>query len=126
MTIVVIVIVGKVVATIWYYRTPELFARDQMVIPENKLIKLKMTFEQFDKLDCQGLKTMRSQDVKHKVNDKRLRKYYRYVAPPFVALMQSDLKSYFEIIFDDGKIVEINKYNENGEFANKYDDLYCY
>ena len=89
-------------------------------------IKIKMTLQEFNGLDCKGLVAITTQDVKHKFNDNRLRKYYRYNPPISVVMKESDLKSYFEIIFEDNKLIEINQYDEKGNLIGKHNKLYCF
>lgn len=90
-------------------------------------VTLSMTLEDFDRLNCRGLTAIRQTEVKHKTTDNRLRKYYRYSPPFSVVMKESDLKSYFELIFYAGKLVEINQYNLEGSLIKeKLNRLGCF
>ena len=122
--VVGLIIAGNIIAIVWYNIAPSAI-KEQPIVPTRKLIKMDMTYKELQKLDCQGIKIISSHDVKHKINDNRFRVFYRYSPQLSVAMLEIDLKSYFELVFENDKIKLINKYRNDGVLIDNYNDLYC-
>lgn len=89
-------------------------------------IKLDMSLSEVSEFNCRGLVPLQPNKIKHKVNDNRVRKYLRYKPPLSVVMKESDLNSYFELIFEEDKLKEINKYDEKGGFIKSLKEIHCF
>ncbi|MGZ3515102.1 MAG: hypothetical protein ACXU93_14240 [Thermodesulfobacteriota bacterium] len=93
---------------------------------DENYISIGMTMESFQKLKCDSFKTIDKPTKQYESNDKRLRKYYQFKPKISVVMRESELKSYYEFIFDSGKLVEINRYSDEGMLIESLDKMYCF
>ena len=88
-------------------------------------IETSMTLRAFSGLNCRDFVPYPEGRVKQRAKDRRTRKYYHYKPLPTVTTRQSDLDSYFEIVFENKKLTEINQYTPNGDFIKRHMKIYC-
>lgn len=93
---------------------------------KDNCIKISMTLDKLENLKCNDFVKYSAKKIKHQINDKRLRQYYQFKPLMSVAMREIDINSYFELIFEDGKITEINQYSIKGNFIKKHDKIYCW
>jgi len=92
---------------------------------KDNCIEISMTLRAFNSLKCTDFVPYSEDRVKQRIKDRRARKYYHYRPLPAVTTRQSDLDSYFEIVFENRKLTEINQYALNGDLIRKHMKIYC-
>jgi len=92
---------------------------------KDNCIEISMTLRAFNGLRCTDFVPFPESRVKQQIKDHRSRKYYHYKPLPAVTTRQSDLDSYFEIVFENRKLTEINQYALNGDLIKKHMKIYC-
>ncbi len=78
-----------------------------------------MTIAEFYAMKCKDLVPFPERKIKHHINDNRLRKYYKFKPLMSVVMREIDIKSYFEIVFNNDKLEEINQYDLDGNFIKE-------
>jgi hypothetical protein len=88
-------------------------------------IEISMTLRAFSSLKCRDFVPFPENRLKQRQKDHRVRKYYHYKPLPSVTTRQSDLDSYFEIVFENKKLTEINQYSLGGDLIKKHMKIHC-
>jgi hypothetical protein len=88
-------------------------------------IEISMTLRAFNGLKCRDFVPFPENRLKQRQKDHRVRKYYHYKPLPSVTTRQSDLDSYFEIVFENKKLAEINQYSLGGDLIKKHMKIHC-
>jgi hypothetical protein len=89
-------------------------------------IKISMSLDRIENLKCSDFVRFPAKKIKHKLKDNRLRLYYKFKPLMSVAMREIDINSYFELIFENEKLLEINQYDLKGNFVKKYNKIYCW
>ena len=100
--------------------------RDEKDMRKNNCIRISMSLDEINNLKCKDFVPFSEKEVKHKVSDNRLRKYYRSKPLPSVAMIEIDINSYFEIVFESDRVAEINQYDLKGNLIKTYTEIYCW
>jgi hypothetical protein len=94
-------------------------------ICRDNCIEVSMPLRAFNSLKCRDFVPFPENRLKQRTKDHRVRKYYHYKPLPSVTTRQSDLDSYFEIVFENRKLSEINQYSLNGDLIKKHMKIRC-
>lgn len=91
----------------------------------NKFIKLTMTIDELNKMKCLTFVPFPREKVRHQIYDNNVRMYYKYKPLMSMAMREIDLNSYFELVFSNSILIEINQYNLNGKIIKKHNKIFC-
>jgi hypothetical protein len=99
--------------------------KEALRMEDNKYIKLTMTIDELKSMKCLTFVPFPENKVKHQINDNNIRLYYKYKPLMSMAMREIDLNSYFELIFKNNILIDINQYDLKGKFIKKHEKIFC-
>lgn len=89
-------------------------------------IKISMSLSKIENIKCNDFVPFPANKIKHQLKDNRMRYYYQFKPLMSVAMREIDINSYFEFIFENEILSEINQYDLKGKFVKKHNKIYCW